>query len=125
MLDSSFLARETAKLPATSHGGNGESRIQPSWVAMVEILSRILKEPYHPPIGRTTFQKLAYFATDAGLPTDLVFTKASYGPFSDKLKPLVTKLVNNGLIQERELGRMFAVIPGPTFADARQEFGNE
>jgi hypothetical protein len=31
----------------------------------------------------------------------------------------VTKLVNNGLLQENKIGRMFAVRPGPTYADAK------
>jgi uncharacterized protein YwgA/O-acetyl-ADP-ribose deacetylase (regulator of RNase III) len=123
MLEPSFLGGNVGVVPGGN--GNGQSKIPPASVALVEILARVLKEPYRTPVGRTTFQKLAYFATDAGLPTDLAFTKASYGPFCEKLKPLITKLVNNGLIQEKQLGRMFAVLPGPTFTDARKEYANQ
>jgi len=89
------------------------SRIDPAWVALAEIVRRVDAEPYHWPIGRTAFQKLAYLATEEGLPTGLQFTRGSYGPYSSGLKRLVTRLVNNGLIREERLGRMFALRPGP------------
>jgi len=98
------------------------SRIDPAWVALAEIVRRVDAEPYHWPIGRTAFQKLAYLATEEGLPTGLQFTHGSYGPYSSGLKRLVTRLVNNGLIREERLGRMFAVRPGPTLPDALRAF---
>jgi hypothetical protein len=36
-----------------------------SWIALVEILARIEGEPFHWPVGRTSLQKIAYFAADA------------------------------------------------------------
>jgi len=100
--------------------GDGlEERIRPAWIALVEILNRLEKEPYHWPVGRTTFQKIAYVATKEGLPTGLYYQKGSYGPFSPELKGLITRLVNNGLIREERQGRMFSVKVGPTFEDAR------
>jgi O-acetyl-ADP-ribose deacetylase (regulator of RNase III)/uncharacterized protein YwgA len=96
------------------------SKINPAWVALVEILSRVTHEPYHWPIGRTTFQKIAFFATAACLPTGLRFVQGSYGPFAPGLKSVITTLVNQGLIEEEKLGQMFRVRPGRTFADARQ-----
>src|ERR1039457_2510055 len=98
------------------------SRILPAWLALVEILHRVLSEPYHWPVGRITFQKLAYFATEAGLPTGLTFKKGSCGPFSADLKPMVSKLVNNGLMTETSLGKMISVSPGQTFLEARRVF---
>jgi uncharacterized protein YwgA/O-acetyl-ADP-ribose deacetylase (regulator of RNase III) len=94
-------------------------RLSSSWIALAEILARIVQQPHHWPVGRTTFQKLAYFATEAGLPTGFEYAKGSFGPFSSDVKPLVSKLVNNGVIQEQRLGPMFSVILGPTFRDAR------
>lgn len=38
---------------------------------------------------------------------------------------MLSKLVNNGLIQEERLGRTLAVEPGPTFCDARKTFQGE
>jgi uncharacterized protein YwgA len=80
------------------------------------------QEPYHWPVGRTTFQKIAYISTQEGLPTGLYYQKSSFGPFSPELKGVITRLVNNGLIREEQLGRMFAVKVGPTFDDARKAY---
>ena len=100
-------------------------RIKPAWVALVEILRRVEEEPYHWPVGRTTFQKIAYIATQEGLPTGLQYQKSSFGPFSPELKGVITRLVNNGLIREEQLGRMFAVKVGPTFEDARKAYSSD
>lgn len=100
-------------------------KINPAWVALVEILARITREPYHWPVGRTVFQKVAYFATTSGIPTGLEFVRGSYGPFAVGLKPLVTQLVNNGLLVEEQLNRMFSVRPGPTYSDAAEAFEHQ
>ncbi len=100
-------------------------KVKPAWVALVEILSRLEQEPYHWPVGRTTFQKIVYIATQEGLPTGLHYQKSSFGPFSPELKGVITRLVNNGLIREEQLGRMFAVKVGPTFGDARKAYMSE
>jgi O-acetyl-ADP-ribose deacetylase (regulator of RNase III)/uncharacterized protein YwgA len=99
--------------------------IKPSWVALVEILQHLEEQPYHPPVGRTTFQKIAYVATEEGLPTGLNYQRGSFGPFSHEVKGLTARLINNGLIRERRFGRMFAVQVGPTFKDAREAYANE
>lgn len=96
--------------------------IKPAWVALLEIVRRVEEQPYHWPIGRTTFQKIAYVATEEGLPTGLQSFRGSYGPFSRELKGFVTRLVNNGLIREERLGRMLAVKVGPTFKDAYKAY---
>jgi uncharacterized protein YwgA/O-acetyl-ADP-ribose deacetylase (regulator of RNase III) len=97
-------------------------RIGPAWVALVAILDRIYHEPYHWPVGRTTFQKVAYFATVSGIPTTLEFERGKYGPFASDLKRWLTRLTNNGLIHEVRLGQMFAIRPGPTYRDARRAY---
>lgn len=38
--------------------------VKPAWVALVEILRRIEEQPYHWPVRRTTFQKIAYVVTE-------------------------------------------------------------
>jgi O-acetyl-ADP-ribose deacetylase (regulator of RNase III)/uncharacterized protein YwgA len=98
------------------------SRIEPAWIALVEILAKIEAEPHHWPIGRVTFQKIAYFGTEAGLPTHLNYQRGNFGPYAPELKLVLTRLVNNGLIRERRLGRMLAMEVGPTYRDARREF---
>jgi uncharacterized protein YwgA len=99
--------------------------VQPGWVALVEILRRLEEQPYHWPVGRTTFQKIAFVATEEGVPTNLQYQRSSYGPFAPEMKSLVTRLVNNGLIREERLGQMFAVKTGTTFADARKAYAKE
>ena len=120
-LQPEFLDQEIDIKPAEP--GLAPERVKPAWIALVEILSRLEQEPYHWPVGRTTFQKIAYISTQEGLPTGLNYQKSSFGPFSPELKGVITRLVNNGLIEEEQLGRhMFAVKVGPTFDDARKAY---
>lgn len=99
--------------------------VRPAWVALIEILYRLEQQPYHWPVGRIAFQKIAYVATEEGLPTGLEYKPGSFGPFSSGMKKMETTLVNNGLIEERPLGRMFAVKVGPTFRDARKSYASD
>ena len=99
-----------------------KQRLTPALVALVEILARIEREPYHWPVGRTMFQKIAYFATMSGLPTGLSYRRASYGPFSDDVKQLITRLVNNGLVFEESVGQKLVIKPGRTYKDAISAF---
>jgi uncharacterized protein YwgA len=110
--------------PAASHqnGKPVQSAINPAWVALVEILHRIEKQPYHWPVGRTIFQKIAYVATRQGLPTGFVYQKGSFGPFSKELKNAETKLVNNNLLQEERFGKMFMVKVGPNFERVKMNY---
>ena len=113
---------DVASDQAATFAVSAPDRVGASWTALVEILKRIEQQPYHWPIGRTSFQKIAYFATEAGIPTGLKYERGSYGPYSPDLKKGITRLVNNGLIKEERLGRMFAVRVGQTFADAARAY---
>lgn len=99
--------------------------IKPAWVALVEILKRVELQPYHWPIGRITFQKMAYVAQALGLPLGLEFRRGSFGPYAPDLKAMVSRLMNNGLILERRDGQMFRVMSGPTFATASTAYYDE
>jgi O-acetyl-ADP-ribose deacetylase (regulator of RNase III)/uncharacterized protein YwgA len=101
------------------------SWIKPGWVALVEILGRIDAEIYHWPVGRTIFQKIAYVATEEGIPTGFSFQRDSYGPFSPDIKPAIARLLNNGLVEESPAGNMIRVQVGRTFQDARAEFADQ
>lgn len=120
-LSKRFFGREPGTAVAADTG-TARERLRAGWIGLVEILARITREPYRWPVGRTALQKIAYFATQEGLPTGLAFDRGSYGPFSPGLKPLVTRLVNNGLICEERVGRMLAVKPGPAYQDGIDEF---
>ncbi len=99
--------------------------IRPEWVALVEILARLEAQPYHWPVGRTTFQKIAFVATEEGLDTGLEFKRGSYGPFASGLKALIGRLQSHGLTREERLGNMFHVRVGATYADARKAYEKE
>lgn len=95
------------------------SALHPGWVALVEISARIEAQPYHWPIGRTPFQKIASVATSEGLSTGLQYQRDSFGSFSADLKELEAKLINNGLLQEERGGKMFRVTVEPNFPRVR------
>jgi O-acetyl-ADP-ribose deacetylase (regulator of RNase III)/uncharacterized protein YwgA len=111
-----------SQIPELAVRRSGQERIKPEWIALVEILSRIESEPYHWPVGRTTFQKVAYFATEAGLDTGLAHSRGSFGPYAPDLKKAITQMVNNGLVTEERFGSMFHIKVGPTFEDARKVY---
>jgi len=96
--------------------------LNPAWVGLVEILHRIEKQPYHRPVGRTIFQKIAYVATQQGLPTGFKYQKSSFGPFSKELKLAESKLINSNLLQEERLGRMFEVKVGSSFEEYQRRY---
>lgn len=97
-------------------------QIGPDWVALVSVLEELRSQSYPPPVGRTLFQKLAYFATVAGLQLGLQYSRGSYGPFAPELKQHITHLLNNGLIEETRQGQMFEVRLGRTFDAAKRAF---
>lgn len=110
-----FTAAEN-QLPRNSES---PTFIDPASVALVETLNRIESRRYSWPVGHTRFQKVAYFLASCGIPLPLRYERGSYGPYSAELKPIMSRLINNGLVEEKELGRMYEVRVGPTFVDAR------
>lgn len=127
--DYSLSLEELEKLAAgpvdekkgSSHEPYTRQRLPMGWIVLVEVLYRLQQEPYHYPVGRTMFQKIAYTASREGIPTGLQFQKYSYGPFSSELKKAETNLVNCRLLQEKSLGRMLHIIVGPAYAGLRNE----
>lgn len=104
-------------------GTKPQEGLQPGLVALVAILNRIEREPYHYPIGRIRFQKLAYFATAQGIPTGLTYSRSSYGPFAAELNSkVISRLVNCNLIREEPSGRMIVIKIGPACKDILPEF---
>jgi O-acetyl-ADP-ribose deacetylase (regulator of RNase III)/uncharacterized protein YwgA len=113
-LQADFLDQVTASAP--------ESRVRPGSIALVEILRRIDEQPYHWPVGHTMFQKLAYFATERGIDTNLAYERGSYGPFASELKSETSKLMNNGLLSEEPRGRLIEMLVGPAHESAATAF---
>jgi O-acetyl-ADP-ribose deacetylase (regulator of RNase III)/uncharacterized protein YwgA len=102
------------------------SKVPLAWIALCAVLARLEEEPFHYPVGRIGWQKLAYFAGEAGLPTNLRFERGSYGPYAAGMKKLTSALVNNGLLEERATeGRMIRVQVGPTFEAFAAAYADE
>ena len=106
------------------HNYPSKEWLKPAWVALVEMLRLLENERYHRPIGRVIFQKLAYISTAEGLPTGLVFRKGSYGPYSDEVKAITTKLVNHGLLSEDRLGKMLPIKVGHTYEQTKGSYAD-
>ena len=122
-LTAEFLGEPHSSQLVELSKSNG-SRIEPGLIVLIEVLNRLEERPYHWPVGRTVFQKIAYFGTFMGLDTGLHYKRSSFGPFSPELKPKLTKLVNNGLIYEEHAGSTFKVKVGRTFRDARRAYSD-
>ena len=65
-------------------------RMTPGRAAMIAVLSAYKDLSY--PLTRIEVQKLAYFLEVAGEPLGLSFVKHTYGPYSDKLRHVLTAM---------------------------------
>lgn len=119
-----FLSKGVS-LKRTGSGMVILKKLNPAWVALAEIVYRIEQQKYHMPVGRTIFQKIAYVATALGLPTELNYIKASFGPYCRELDDVKRRLANAGLIQERKMGSMYRVLPGLEYSTSRDKDGKE
>jgi O-acetyl-ADP-ribose deacetylase (regulator of RNase III)/uncharacterized protein YwgA len=111
-----FLAGESSKAET-------DSWFKPEWLAVLEIVKRVGERPLHPPIGRVMFQKILFVATLLGIPTDLKFTRGSYGPYAAGEKRIESRLVNNGLLNVQVSGKLHEFSIGRTYTDARRSYG--
>lgn len=120
-LTEKFLSQEYNLRDAKS----GEAifqKLEPAWIALIEIVHRIEKQAYHMPVGRTIFQKITYVATALGIPAGLVHVRGSYGPYCKELNDVKKRLSNAGLLQEEKSGNMFQVVPGLAYEQNRLKY---
>ncbi len=123
-LQPSYL--EQLSLEGTRGKDQPGSRIPAAWIALVGILREIERDRYHWPIGRIGFEKLAYFATEAGIDTGLKYERSSFGPWAEQGgKHMRARLINNGLLTEEQRGQMFRMRVGGTYEDAARAFGDD
>lgn len=120
-LTEKFLSQEYNLRDARS-GETILQKLEPAWVALIEIVHRIEKQAYHMPVGRTIFQKIAYVATALGIPTGLAHVRGSYGPYCKELNDVKKRLSNAGLLQEEKSGSMFQVVPGLAYEKNRLKY---
>lgn len=105
--------------------GRTHQRMNPGWVAVVEVLKELENQPYAPRVGRTIFQKICYVLTEMGVPTGFEFGKGSYGPFSADVKPALHEFANRNWLKEEASGRMVAMRVGEQFERERGKFLDE
>ncbi|MBX3070799.1 MAG: macro domain-containing protein [Thermomicrobiales bacterium] len=118
-LDPAFL--NGSMIPfSVGHSAADLAATQPGWFALVEIVKRLSDQPYHWPIGRTVFQKIAYVATAMGIPTQLRFRRNSYGPFSEDSKNMLSRLVNSQLMAEQPDGVRLRITIGAGYESGKQ-----
>lgn len=123
-LDPAFLERQEIASDDIQSIRSKEE-IDAGTFALAAMVAKIERQRYRHPVGRTRFQKLAYFATEAGITTSLEFRKGSYGPYADDLKKVFGRLQNNQVLTERRQGQMFRRKPGPSFNDALELFRDQ
>lgn len=118
-----LLTRSFLEKGVKGNGGAVErnGKLNPAWLALVEILYELEKHPYRNVVGRTIFQKIAYVATEQNLPTGFHFTQNSFGPFSTQVKQAIAVLANNGIIIEEQKGKMFKLSVGPQYVRIREK----
>ena len=107
-----------------SLGGKGRrgEKLNPEWVALVEVVRELGQQPYANPVGRTIFQKIAYVLTEMGVQTGFCFRKGSYGPFADEVKLALHELANRNWVREEQLGQMTALCAAPQYELDRPKF---
>ncbi len=110
-LQPEFLQEPALAASGAGHHNGSEStpgfRVEPGAFALVAILELINREGYRWPVGRVAFQKVAYFATEAGIPTGLKYQRGSYGPYAPGMRPLLSKLTPRS-----SAGALSALRPG-------------
>jgi len=105
--------------------GRVHEKLNPDWVALMEVLRELGKQPYSNPVGRTIFQKICYVVTEMGVPTGFQFKKGSYGPFANEVKLALHEFANRNWLREQHLGRMMALSAGPQYEKDRAKFRQE
>jgi hypothetical protein len=103
----------------------GRPRLGAGAVAIATIVQRLVAEPYAAPSGRVVVQKIAYFLTEAGVPTGLQHVAGSFGPFSPEFAEVRRRMINHGVIAERRSGQLIAAEPGPALANAQEVYATE
>ena len=121
-LETGFLHEQLELLHDYEEQPPPEFKVQPAIAALVAVLDRLSRNPLSPPVGRISFHKLAYFGTEAGLPTGLRFDQGNFGPYAADLKQVVVRLINNSLIEENAQGNMIRVQVGSAFEHAQGNF---
>jgi len=122
LLEEKFLSNQDVE--DKNIKGIVRQKIKKEWVALLEVLDQLAKEPYAPYIGRTVFQKICFVITEYGIDTGFKFRQGSYGPFSDDVNESLTILANSNLFIEQEFGRMTQIVILPEYNSFRKKYAD-
>lgn len=122
-LTDDFLGRNVSHYGAIK--GHQHKKLSAGWVAVLDVLAQLEKQPYANPVGRTIFQKICYMITEQGVETGFNFRQGSYGPFAPEIKEALSVFANANLIQEQPLGRMTALHTGSEYQTVRKKFEDQ
>lgn len=105
--------------------GHKNKKLSSSWIALLEVVNQLQKQPYANPVGRTIFQKISYIFTEQGVDTGFNFKQGSYGPFSSDVNEALSVFANANLIQEYQLGRMTALQIGSEYESIKLKHADQ
>lgn len=119
-LTAAFLSSEDRVSGVASINGVMHGKMKQGWVALLEVLRLLSKQPYAPPVGRVIFQKICYTLTELGIETGFHFKQGAYGPFAPEIKEALTVFANANLASEQQMGKMIAMKTGAEYESYRQ-----
>lgn len=122
-LSADFLGRNVIHNGAIK--GQRHKKLSAGWVAVLDVLAQLEKQPYANPVGRTIFQKICYIMTEQGVETGFNFRQGSYGPFAPEIKEALSVFANANLVREQQLGRMNALHTGSEYPTTRKKFEDQ
>lgn len=102
--------------------GQAVQKLNPEWVALVEVVRELGRQPYANAVGRVIFQKISYVLTEMGVPTGFQFGKGSYGPFANDVKLALHEFANRNWVQEKRFGQMLALCSAPQYEADRARY---
>jgi O-acetyl-ADP-ribose deacetylase (regulator of RNase III)/uncharacterized protein YwgA len=102
--------------------GRKHEKLNPEWIALIEVLRELESQPYANPVGRTIFQKICYVLTEMGVKTGFDFGKGSYGPFAEEVKDALHDFANRNWVLEQPLGKMVALRVGAQYDRDRGKY---
>jgi len=102
--------------------GHNKQKLKKEWVALLEVLNRLINESYAMPIVRIIFQKICYVITEQKIDTGFKFKQGNYGPFSEDVKHALSVFANANLASEAQLGRMTQLKLGSEYDKIKNKY---
>lgn len=115
----------SSKVDTNDVVGKSNSKINPKWYLILEVIRELNERKYTLKVGRTIYQKICYVLTRNGVDTGFTFSQANYGPFSSQVKDSITVLANANLIIEKQLGRMISINVAEDVKICKDDFTQE